>query len=456
MAVRTGINKEGPVGSVSAQSTKVAAPKTARRPKIGKTLPGPLAAALVSRDQGALSTSFTRPYPLVIAKGEGVWVSDVDGNEFLDFTAGIAVAATGHSHPKVVEAIEKQARLFIHMSGTDFYYEPEIRLAERLRDSAPVAAPARVFFANSGAETIEGAMKLARWSTRRTHFLAFTGAFHGRTMGALSLTGSKALQRDGFAPLIPGVYHVPYPSASLAGPTSDEVFERIDDIFHTLAKPDSFAAVFVEPIQGEGGYIVPPDDFLPRLRKLTQEHGILLAVDEIQSGMGRTGRLYALEHWGVKADIVMLAKGLASGMPLGAIIGGGGIMSWPPGSHGSTFGGNPVSCAAALATLDLLEGGLIENAARQGEALRTGLEQLQARHPAVVTDVRGKGLMSAFELISPKASNAVMQEAFKRGMLVLPTGTHAIRLCPALTVSSDEVAVAIEILDDALGATPSN
>ena len=433
----------------------LSAPRSARRPKIQDDLPGVRAAALVKRDHEALSTSFTRPYPLAVVKGEGLWITDEDGNEFLDFTAGIAVTATGHSHPKVVAAIEEQARRFIHMSGTDFYYEPEVRLAERLRAAAPVKAPARVFFANSGAETIEGAMKLARWSTRRTHFLAFTGAFHGRTMGALSLTGSKALQRDGFAPLIPGVYHVPYPSASLSGPTSDEVFERIDDIFHTLAKPDSFAAVFVEPIQGEGGYIVPPDDFLPRLRELTREHGILLAVDEIQSGMGRTGRLFALEHWGVQADIIVLAKGLASGMPLGAIIGGGGIMSWPPGSHGSTFGGNPVSCAAALATLDLLEEGLTENAARQGEVLREGLEQLQARNPALVTDVRGMGLMAAFELISPKVSGGVMQEAFKRGLLVLPTGMHAIRLCPALTASSDEVAVAIEILDAALAATPS-
>ncbi|MGH2490708.1 MAG: aminotransferase class III-fold pyridoxal phosphate-dependent enzyme, partial [Candidatus Limnocylindria bacterium] len=239
-------------------ATAITAPAAARRPKIAKTLPGPRAAALVTRDADALSTSFTRPYPLVVAKGEGLWIEDVDGNQFLDFTAGIAVTATGHSHPKVVEAIEKQVRLFLHMSGTDFYYEPEIRLAERLRQSAPVAPPARVFFANSGAETIEGAMKLARWSTRRTHFLAFTGAFHGRTMGALSLTGSKAVQRDGFAPLVPGVFHVPFPSASGTGPTSNEVFHRIDQVFHSLAKPESFAAVFVEPIQGEGGYIVPP------------------------------------------------------------------------------------------------------------------------------------------------------------------------------------------------------
>ena len=431
----------------------LSAPKTARRPKIAATLPGPRAAALVARDSEALSTSFTRPYPLAVERGQGLWITDVDGNEFLDFTAGIAVTATGHSHPAVVAAIETQARKFLHMSGTDFYYEPEIRLAERLRAGAPVKAPARVFFANSGAETIEGAIKLARWSTRRPHFLAFTGAFHGRTMGALSLTGSKAVQRDGFAPLVPGVFHVPYPSASRGGPSSDEVFERIDQLFHTLAKPESFAAIFVEPIQGEGGYIVPPDDFLPRLRALASENGILLVADEIQSGMGRTGRMYALEHWKVQADIVVLAKGLASGMPLGAIIGGGGVMSWPPGSHGSTFGGNPVSCAAALATLDLIEGGLVENAATQGARLVAGLEQLASRHGDLVTDVRGKGLMVAFQLRSAAAANEVMQQSFRRGLLVLPTGAQAIRLCPALTVSSDEADVALEILDAACGAT---
>jgi 4-aminobutyrate aminotransferase len=271
-------------------------------------------------------------------------------------------------------------------------------------------------------------------------------------MGALSLTGSKAVQRDGFAPLIPGVFHVPFPSASPGGPTSDEVFRRIDDLFRSLAKADSFAAVFVEPIQGEGGYIVPPDDFLPRLRKLTADNGILLVADEIQSGMGRTGRLFALEHWGVKADIITLAKGLASGLPLGAIIGGGGIMSWPPGSHGSTFGGNPVSCAAALATLDLIEGGLMENAAAQGARLRAGLERLRARHPRVVTDVRGKGLMVAAEFASHDIAHDVMQRAFRGGLLVLSTGTQAIRFCPALTVSSDEVAVALEILDASCAA----
>jgi 4-aminobutyrate aminotransferase len=417
----------------------------ARWPRITTPLPGPRATALVARDHVALSTSFTRPYPLAIERGEGCWVVDVDGNEFLDFTAGIAVNSTGHAHPVVVGAIESQARRFLHMSGTDFYYEPEVRLAERLGQLAPVEPQARVFFTNSGAESIEGAMKLARWSTHRPHFLAFTGAFHGRTLGALSLTGSKVIQRDGFAPLMPGVFHLPFPSASHHG-SSDETFQRLDEIFHTVARADSFAAVFVEPIQGEGGYIVPPDDFLPRLRAVTAEHGILLIVDEIQSGIGRTGLMFAIEHHGIQADVITLAKGIASGLPLGAFIAGRGLMSWPPGSHGSTFGGNPVACAAALATLDLVEGGLMHNAAEMGQILIDGLQAIQARHPRVITHVRGRGLMVALELASAGDVEATMKGAFERGLLVLPTGSRAIRLCPPLVVSSDEVAVALAIL----------
>jgi 4-aminobutyrate aminotransferase len=409
--------------------------------------PGPRAADLVERDRKTLSSSFTRPYPLVIERGEGLWVTDVDGNQFLDFTAGIAVNNTGHAHPHVVRAIEQQARRFVHMSGTDFYYEPEIRLAERLCRLAPVKQPSHVFFTNSGAESIEAAIKLARWATRRPHFLAFTGGFHGRTMGALSLTGSKAIQREGFAPLVPGVFHVPFPSSSHASRSSNATFDRIDEIFHTVAKPESFAAVFVEPIQGEGGYIVPPDDFLPRLRALTSEHGILLVLDEIQSGMGRTGKLFAVEHSGVEPDVIAIAKGIASGMPLGAIIAGGGIMSWPPGSHGSTFGGNPVSCAAALATLDLLEEDLIERARTRGDLLKQALEGVHQRYPGVVKDVRGRGLMCALECANGGVAHKLMHLAFKAGLLVLPTGSRAIRLCPALTVSADEIAVAVDILD---------
>jgi 4-aminobutyrate aminotransferase len=420
-----------------------------RWPCIRNALPGPRAAALIARDHAALSTSFTRPYPLAIDHGEGCWVFDVDGNEFLDFTAGIAVNSTGHSHPAVVAAVESQARRFLHMSGTDFYYEPEVRLAERLGQLAPVEEEARVFFTNSGAESIEGAMKLARWSTRRPHFLAFTGAFHGRTLGALSLTGSKVIQRDGFAPLMPGVFHVPFPSAGQPH-TSDETFQRLDELFHTVARPDSFAAIFVEPIQGEGGYVVPPDDFLPRLRALTAEHGILLVVDEIQSGIGRTGRMFAIEHAGIKADVITVAKGIASGLPLGAFVAGRGLMSWPPGSHGSTFGGNPIACAAALATLDLVEGELMQNAAEMGPILMDGLRTLEARHPNVIVDVRGRGLMVAFEVRSTGTVEAIMRGAFERGLLVLPTGSRAIRLCPPLVVSSDEVAVALAVLEATL------
>src|SRR5882672_7332287 len=373
-----------------------------KKPSLKTPLPGPKAADLIARDSRAMSPSFTRAYPFVMERGEGCWVTDVDGNRFLDFTAGIAVVTTGHSHPRVVAAIEEQARRFIHMSGTDFYYSSEIELAERLEAKILPGTPAKVFFTNSGAEAIEGAMKLARFTSGRPSYIAFIGAFHGRTFGALSLTASKASQRRRFAPLLSSVFHAPFPTEA-RGITTDETMARLEELFATVAPPDSFAAVFVEPIQGEGGYLVPPDDFLPRLRALASEHGILFVADEIQSGMGRTGKLYALEHWGVQADIVVLAKGLASGMPLGAIIGGGGIMSWPPGSHGSTFGGNPVSCAAALATLDLIEGGLTANAASEGAHLLDLLRQLAARHGGLVTDVRGKGLMAAFELRSPTA-----------------------------------------------------
>jgi 4-aminobutyrate aminotransferase len=404
---------------------------------------------LVALDGRVLSSSLTRLYPLVIEHGEGVWVTDVDGNEFLDFTSGIAVTATGHAHPAVVAAVQAQAARFLHMAGTDFYYEVEIELAARLAAVAPVRQPGTVFFTNSGTEAVEGAMKLARWVTGRPHLIAFTGAFHGRTLGALSLTASKALQRDAFGPLVPGVFHVPYPSENPAGPATDEVLGRIEELLHTLAAPRSVAAVFVEPIQGEGGYIVPPDDFLPRLRELTTEHGILLVVDEIQTGMGRTGRLFALEHTGAFADIVTVAKGIASGMPLGAFIAGEGIMTWPPGTHGSTFGGNPVSCAAALATLDLVQGGLLENVTARSSEVRHGLDRLREHHPALLTDVRGRGLMLAVECASAAQAGLVIQAAFRRGLLTLPAGERAIRLAPALTLSAEEVEVGLEVLEAA-------
>jgi len=422
-----------------------------RRPVVRGPLPGPLAAELVARDSRVFSTSMTRVYPLVIASGQGLWVTDPDGNQFLDFTAGIAVAATGHAHPRVVSAIKTQAESFLHMAGTDFYYEVAIRLAERLAKAAPIeSSSARVFLCNSGTEAVEGAMKLARWATRRPNFLAFYGAFHGRTLGSLSLTASKYIQRAGFAPLLPGVHHVPYPAADDTSRTTEETFRRIDEIFATVAAPDSFAAVFVEPIQGEGGYVVPPDDFLPRLREVTRRHGILLVLDEIQSGMGRTGRMFAAEHYGVRGDIVTVAKGIASGLPLGAFIASAEIMTWPPGTHGSTFGGNPVACAAALATLDLLEEGLVENAASMGSILLRGLHQLKTKYPSLVTDARGKGLMAAIELDRPKMNDALVQAAFRRGLLLLTAGKKAVRLSPPLTVSEEEIGVALEILDASL------
>jgi len=382
-------------------------------------------------------------------RGSGCWVTDVDGNRFLDFTAGIAVVTSGHSHPRVVAAIEEQAHRFLHMSGTDFYYRSEIELAERLEAKILPGTPAKVFFTNSGAEAIEGAMKLARYATGRPSYIAFIGGFHGRTFGALSLTASKASQRRRFAPLLSSVFHAPYPSAA-RGVTTDETIARIEELFATVAPAESVAAVFVEPIQGEGGYLVPPDDFLPRLRELTGKYGILLVADEVQSGMGRTGRLLAVEHWDVEPDIVCLAKGIASGLPLGAFIARAEQMSWPPGSHGSTFGGNPLACAAGLVTLDLLEEGLMENAARVGAHLQDGLREIAATH-SEITDVRGLGLMIGLELKTADQANRLVQSAFERGLLLLTAGSRAVRLCPPLVLDSEEAATGLEIIEAALG-----
>ncbi|HEY3195548.1 MAG TPA: acetyl ornithine aminotransferase family protein [Candidatus Dormibacteraeota bacterium] len=418
------------------------------RPLIQTPLPGPKAAELIARDAKAMSPSFTRAYPFVMERGEGCWVTDVDGNRFLDFTAGIAVVSTGHSHPRVVAAIEEQARRFLHMSGTDFYYRSEIELAERLEARILPGTPAKVFFTNSGAEAIEGAMKLARYATGRPSYIAFIGAFHGRTFGALSLTASKASQRRRFAPLLSSVFHAPFPSAA-RGVSTDDTIAHLEELFNTVAPPESVAAVFVEPIQGEGGYLVPPDDFLPRLRELTGRNGILLVVDEVQSGMGRTGRLLAVEHWDVEPDVVCLAKGIASGLPLGAFIARAEQMSWPPGSHGSTFGGNPLACAAALATLDLLEEGLIENAARVGAQMQDGLREIAATHPEI-TDVRGMGLMLGIELQTADQAGKLVQAAFERGLLLLTAGSRAVRICPPLVLDPDEAATGLEIIAAAL------
>src|SRR5947209_13865083 len=375
-------------------------------PQIRTELPGPRARALLERDAQYVSPSYTRIYPLVVERGSGAVIRDVDGNLFLDFTAGIAVTATGHCHPHVVAAITDQAQKLLHMSGTDFYYEPQIDLSQRLSESGPGKGDKRVFFTNSGAEALEAALKLARWHTARTRAVAFFGAFHGRTYGAMSLSGSKLVHRRGFSPLVPDIHHVPYPRGcdGCAEPDAGCACVRHieETLFHRTAPPEEVAAVFVEPVQGEGGYHVPPAGFLPALRALCDRHGILLVADEVQSGMGRTGKLYAVEHWGVEPDIVCLAKGIASGMPLGAIVAREEVMDWPSGSHASTFGGNPVSCRAALATLDLLQqGGYIANAAARGGQLREGLLRLRERH-GEVGEVRGLGLMMAVDLVSAR------------------------------------------------------
>ena len=422
--------------------------KAVRRPQMKTALPGPKAAELIARDARAMSPSFTRAYPFVMERGEGCWATDVDGNTFLDFTAGIAVNTTGFSHPKVVAAIEEQARRFLHMSGTDFYYRSEIELAERLEAKILPGTPAKVFFTNSGAEAIEGAMKLARYATGRPSYVAFIGGFHGRTFGALSLTASKASQRRRFAPLLSSVFHAPFPSAS-RGVTTDDSLARIEELFNTVAPPESVAAVFVEPIQGEGGYLVPPDDFLPRLRELTHKHGILLVADEVQCGMGRTGQLLAVEHWNVEPDIVCLAKGIASGLPLGAFIARAEQMSWPPGSHGSTFGGNPVACSAGLATLDLLEQGLMANASKVGAQLQDGLREIAQTHDQV-TDVRGLGLMVALEFETAEQAGQLVQKAFERGLLLLTAGARAVRISPPLILDHEEAATGLEIIASAL------
>jgi 4-aminobutyrate aminotransferase len=432
-------------------------------PDIKTPLPGPKAKAIIEKDGKFVSPSYTRDYPFVIARGEGAVVEDVDGNRFLDCAAGIAVNSTGVSHPDVVQAITEQAGKFIHMSGTDFYYEPQVRLAEELAGLVPIDGDVRTFFGNSGTEATEAALKMSRYYTKRQGIIAFLGAFHGRSMGSLSLTASKAIQRRGFAPFLPGVYHAPYPDVYRFDGSADACAEASlswirDQIFVHLISPDEVAAIVVEPIQGEGGYIVPPKAFLQGLRELATQHGIVLVCDEVQSGMGRTGRMFALEHFALKADVVNIAKGIASGLPLGITCARSGIMSWPPGAHASTFGGNPVSCAAANATIRLLKSGLIANAAAVGAQLADGLRELQKKHP-LIGDVRGMGLMIGIELVKdPRTKeravderNALIQAMFRRGVLVLGAGRNALRLAPPLVLSNAQAAIVLSVLDDALG-----
>jgi 4-aminobutyrate aminotransferase len=430
--------------------------KESRAPQLNTSLPGPKARALIAEDEQYTSPSYTRPYRLAVQRGYGAVIEDVDGNRFLDFTAGIAVCSTGHCHPEVVAAIETQARALLHMSGTDFYYAPQRDIAKKLAQIAPGDAPKRVFLTNSGTEAVEAAFKLARYHTGRKHVIAFFGAFHGRTLGALSLTSSKAVQRAGFGPLVPGVTHVDFPNP-WRGPSVDECLAQIDKVFRCTVPAKEVAAFFVEPIQGEGGYVVPPADFHPRLKALAEQHGILYVADEIQSGMGRTGHMFAMQHWDVTPDIVCVAKGIASGMPLGAIVARRDVMDWPPGSHGTTFGGNPVACAAALATIRLLEGGLIENANRMGEHLRTRLAALSTQSEAI-GEVRGLGLMVGVEIVqdrvakkpAPELRDALVRRCFEKGLLLLGCGPNTVRFCPPLTIDSTDVDNAAAIFGAAL------
>lgn len=435
-------------------------------PNLKTPLPGPKAKALIERDGKVVSPSYTRDYPFVIARGVGATVEDVDGNVFLDCAAGIAVNSTGHSHPKVVAAIVDQAQKFLHMSGTDFYYEPQVRLGEELAATAPFAGPVRTFYANSGTEANEAAIKMARYHTKRFGILGFLGSFHGRTLGSLSLTSSRAIQRRGFGPMPAGTFHAPYATCYRCpvGLTPDrcgaECLDFLEEqVLVHLISPDDVAAVLVEPIQGEGGYVVPAKAFHERLRALTTKHGMLLMVDEVQSGMGRTGKMWAIEHFGVQPDVVTAAKGIASGLPLGVTIARSEVMAWPPGAHASTFGGNPVSCAAAIATIDLLRESLVKNAAEVGEHLLHGLRALMDKH-ALIGDVRGKGLMVGVELVRDRQTkerateerNAVVEEAFRRGMLILGAGRNAIRFSPPLVLSKAQADTAVRIFDEALSA----
>jgi 4-aminobutyrate aminotransferase len=411
-------------------------------PDIVTELPGPRARAHIAFDESVTSPSLPRAYPIVPVRGDGLMVEDIDGNLFLDFAAGIAVNSTGHSHADVVGAITRQAGDLLHFSASDFYLPIYAHAAALLDRISPMKGKTRVFFGNSGAEVVEAALKLARHHTGRQNVVAFLGAFHGRTYGALSLTGSKAKYHAGFGPLLSGVYHVPYGSAGL-----DELEGRV---FKRLMPAKEFAAVFVEPIQGEGGYVVPDDDFLPRLRRICDEHGILLVADEVQSGAGRTGKMWAVQHWGVEPDILLTAKGIASGMPIAGMIAKAEIMTWTPGTHGSTYGGNPLACAALIETVRLLEDGLVENAAVRGEQARAGLRALAERFPRVIKDVRGKGLMIGIGLDSRASADGVTMACFRRGLLILEAGDDAVRMSPALIVSADEIDTGIRLFGEAV------
>ena len=436
-------------------------------PVLMTPLPGPRAKAVIARDSQWISPSYTRGYPMVAKSGRGAMVEDVDGNVFLDFAAGIAVVSTGHCHPHVVEAIQKQAAELIHISGTDFYYPNMVEFAERLAAVAPGKEAKKVYFGNSGTEAIEAAIKLARYHTRRDKIIAFHGCFHGRTLGSLSLTASKAVQRKGFGALLAGVFHIPYPNAyrcSYGNPAPCNCVEAATvlegETFKRLVDPEEVAAVFIEPIQGEGGYVPAPKEFLLELQRICRKYGILLVSDEVQSGMGRTGKWWAGDHAGIEPDILCVAKGIASGMPLSAMIARASLMDWKPGAHASTFGGNPVCVAAALATMDLLETQYIANARRIGEFLMQRMADWPTRHK-IVGDVRGKGLMIGVEIVRDRKTKeragdlreAIVNRAFEKGLLLLGAGENTIRIAPPLLVDEEQSDFAARTLDACISET---
>jgi 4-aminobutyrate aminotransferase len=439
---------------------------TSGLPRIQTSLPGPKAAALIARDEAVMSPSYTRGYPLTVQRAEGALIEDLDGNIFLDFNAGIAVCATGHCHPQVIQAIQEQAAKLLHYSGTDFYYENMVQLAEKLSSLVPGGGPRRVYFGNSGTEAIEAALKMARYHTGRERFIAFLGAFHGRTMGALSLTGSKSVQKKGFGSLLSGVTHIPYANCYRCAYGKQvetcqvECVKVIEDqlIRHILPAED-IAGIIVEPVQGEGGYVVPPQKFIDELQSVAVKYKIPIIWDEVQAGMGRTGKLYAVEHFGVNPDILALAKGIASGMPLSAVVTKPEWMQWKPGAHASTFGGNPVSIAASLATISLLEQELVENSRRLGEYMLDRMRSWPARFPHVGR-VQGLGLMIGFELVKdqsskeryPELRDRIEQMAFARGLLILGCGPNSIRLCPPLVITKDQADFALDTLEDCLAS----
>jgi len=433
-------------------------------PRIVVTPPGPKARELVKKDESLISPSYGRFYPLVVEGGKGCIITDVDGNEYIDFNSGLVCMNVGHGHPKVVNAIKNQCDRFLHYSNTDFYYKEVVELADKLAHVTPGSPEKKVSFGNSGAEAVEAAVKLAKWHSRRQLFIAFIGAFHGRTVGALSFTGSKPAQRRYFFPLMPGVTHVPYGYCyrcpyKLTYPECDYwCVNFIDEyVLQKYVPPEDTAAILVEPIQGEGGYVVPPPEYFQRLKKLADKYGLLFIADEVQSGMGRSGKWFAIEHWGVEPDIVCASKALASGLPLGAMIAKAKVMDWVPGSHASTFGGNPLSCVAASAVIDVIkEERLLENATKQGAYIMKRLTELEEKCD-IVGDVRGKGLMIGMEIVESKETkkpapakvNEIMMRSWKRGVNVISCGVSTIRIAPPLIITKDLVDSALDIIEDA-------